>query len=513
MRLCTFGGFVVSCPIVTGPFPRPSWATAVCVAGVLGFVALACGLPAETFFVGDPGVKLIAAARANPDRPLEIPLPRIGVDTVPYVEPFFSVHGDHAHPVTSELFPLLTSPFLTLFGIRGVYLLPALGLFLSLAAVAKLASMLDSRPAPLAVAGVAIVATPWLFYGLEFWEHMPAVGVASLATIWFLGSAAGGRWSWAFIAGGLYGLSILLRPEAIWFFVAVVLASRFLPSPPRVAAVATTALGLSIVLLPLGMYTLFHFGTLIPPHVGSHASLLTREWLATRAVIAQQWFVPREFRPEQFWGLALGVFLVSACWRTRSRRDPRLFLALVGAIDIVLVVLTAPNDGGGQWGPRYLLLAFVPAAVLAADLVVSLARRQVVGAAVAMAAVVVGILVQREGYQDLRGAKRTYGRVLDFVRSEVPEGSVALTDVWWLDQVAAAAAIRRQFLYASSPDAGREIIERLASAGTPHVTVIGSKETALAPLAWLQSACYRQEGRREIPDRKLVAIQLRRECR
>jgi hypothetical protein len=501
---------------VTGPFPRLSWTAAACVAGVVGFVALARGLPAETFFVGDPGVKLIAASQANPDRPLEIPLPKIGADTVPYVEPFFSVHGDHTHAVTSELFPLLTSPFLTLFGIRGAYLLPALGFFLSLAATARLAAMLDSRPAPLAVAGIGIVATPWLFYGLEFWEHMPAVGAASLATLWLLRSVAGNggeRWSLAFMAGGLYGLSILLRPEAVCFFLAVALASRLLLAPPRLSGVATAALGLAIVLLPLGLYSLVHFGTLIPPHVGSHASLLTREWLATRAAIAQQWFVPRALRPDELWGPAVVLLLMSGYWRARSRRDPRLFFALAGVIDIVLVVLTAPNDGGGQWGPRYLLLAFVPAAVLAADLVVSFARKPVAGAVVVAAAVVVGILVQREGYTDLRGAKRTYGRVLDFVRSEVPENGFALTDVWWLDQVAAAAATRRQFLYASSPDVGREIVERLAAAGAPHVTVIGSEETGPAPLAWLQPACYRQESRREIPDRKLTAIQLRRECR
>ena len=506
---------MVSCPVVTDRFPRPSWATVACVAGVLGFLALARGLPAETFFVGDPGVKLIAATRASLDRPLEIALPRIGADTVPYVEPFFSVHGDHAHAVTSELFPLLTSPFLMLFGIRGVYLLPALGFFLSLASTAKLATMLDSRPAPLAVAGTAILATPWLFYGLEFWEHMPAVGVASLATLSFIGSSGGRvheRWSWAFAAGGLYGLSTLLRPEAVCFFAAVMLASRLLPSPPRASLVAAAALGLSIVLLPLGIYSLFHFGTVIPPHVGTHTSLLTAEWLATRVAIAQQWFVPRALRPDQFWGLGLVVLMMSAAWRTQSRRDPRFFLAMAGVIDIVLVVLTAPNDGGGQWGPRYLLFAFIPASVLTADLMVSLARKHGAGAALVTAAVVVGILVQREGYQDLRGAKRTYGRVLDFVRSAVPESSFALTDVWWLDQVAAAAATRRQFLYASSPDVGREIIERLASAGAPYVTVIGSEETGPAPLDWLQPTCYRQEGRREIPDRRLVAVRLRREC-
>src|SRR5262245_32607345 len=84
-------------------------------------LVLARSLPAETFFVGDPGVKLIAArhAIAAPSAPLAIPLPNIGGERVPYVEPFFFVHGDHSHAVTSEIFPIASAPFVALFGIRG----------------------------------------------------------------------------------------------------------------------------------------------------------------------------------------------------------------------------------------------------------------------------------------------------------------------------------------------------------------------------------------------------------
>ena len=40
-------------------------------------------------------------------------------------------------------------------------------------------------------------------------------------------------------------------------------------------------------------------------------------------------------------------------------------LWLVAGLTVLLVVLTAPNEGGGQWGPRYLLFAYVPLALLA----------------------------------------------------------------------------------------------------------------------------------------------------
>src|SRR5512144_1259327 len=84
----------------------------VLVFAVVLFV-LQSGLRADSFFVGDPGIKLIVAkhAIARPDHPLDIPLPVIGRESLPYVEPFFEVHADHAHAVTSDLFPLVTAPF------------------------------------------------------------------------------------------------------------------------------------------------------------------------------------------------------------------------------------------------------------------------------------------------------------------------------------------------------------------------------------------------------------------
>jgi hypothetical protein len=500
----------VTSEIVTRSFVP---AAAAWTALLAGFAALALGLPADTFFVGDPGVKLIAARQALSDRPLEVPLPTIGGETAPYVEPFFAVHGDHAHVVTSELFPLVSAPFLWLFGGRGVYVLPALGFFLSLAATAKLAArIVPEVPAP-AVAAFAAFGTPWLFYGLEFWEHMPSVGAATLATHWFLGAPTDadfrGR---TLLAGALYGVAVLLRPEAIWFFVAVAAASRMLPAPPSAASVASASLGAFLVVLPLVIYSALHFGTLIPPHIGSHSELLTREWLRMRTDIASRWFLPGAPAAGEIWGVALLGCLALGWISPRSRRGGSAFLATVGLIDVALVLLTAPNDGGGQWSPRYLLFAFVPAAILAAAWVARPRRAGLVGATAAVV-FLAGAWAQREGYRELRGAKLTYGRVLEFVRHEVPAGGWAVTDVWWLDQVAAAATDERHILFAASPDAGREAVQRLARAGTPSFTFIGSRQESPGEPAWLDRTCYREETRREIPERTLVATRYRLDCR
>src|SRR2546422_811278 len=135
------------------------------VAAIAALAALAAGLRPDTFFVGDPGVKLIAARNvlARPGRPLEIPLPAIGG------------------------------------------------------------------------------------------AHVPAVGVAALATALLIKSSTAirvqrGR---AFVVGFLYGVAILLRPEAVCFVLGAAVASRLLPSPPRAATLAIAAAGLLAAILPL----------------------------------------------------------------------------------------------------------------------------------------------------------------------------------------------------------------------------------------------------------------------
>src|SRR6476659_2849415 len=145
---------------------------------------LQSGLRADAFFVVDPGIKLIAAknAIARPDHPLDIPLPIIGRESLPYVEPFFEVHDDHAHAVTTDLFPLVSAPFIRWFGLRGAYLLPAVGFLGILVGCGWLAVALDHRRNPVFVVLIAALATPFLFYGLEFWEHAPAVALAANGT-------------------------------------------------------------------------------------------------------------------------------------------------------------------------------------------------------------------------------------------------------------------------------------------------------------------------------------------
>jgi hypothetical protein len=490
-----------------------AWAAAIVL-----FAVLARGLPAETFYVGDPGVKLIAARDGRPERPLEIPLPSIGGEAALYVEPFFSVHGDHTHAVTSELFPLASAPLIRFFGLRGAYLLPAIGFFVTIAACVRLARLLGSSRAVTA-ALTAALGTPFLFYGWEFWEHMPAVALASLATYLFLSAGPVDVCARRFAAGFLFGLSSLLRPEALWFAVAVAAASLSFPGASRLRAAGWLVAGVAVALMPLATYSALHFGTIIPPHVGSHAGLLRENWIATRSEALARWFIPDSLAPGELWGLALVGMLVLgwlALWPGRGAT----FLCLAGVVDVALVMLTTPNDGGGQWGPRYLLFAYVPAALLAAAAIDTIAQSGAAGRAVVVVALGLALLVQRDGYREIRGTKRIYGRILEFVKSETSPGSTVITDLWWLDQVVAALD-DRQILYAPSLEARRDILQRLDLANADGAVIVRSRnespafnpgEFAVDELSGQRDApiCLTPVEQEEIAERTLVATRLRR---
>lgn len=498
----------------------------VLVAFSIALALLASNLRPDAFFVGDPGVKLIAtrAAIHAPSAPLDIPLPRIGRDAVPHVEPFFSVHDDtHAHAVTSEVFPLLSAPLLALFGLRGLYLLPALGFLSTLAACAWLGVVLDERRAMGLVAAATALGTPFLFYGLEFWEHTPALALGVTGAAWMLSDARSrpGRRSGTastFLAGLLMGGAVVLRPEAAGFVAAVMLASRTLVHRPTWRALGITLAGVAVALLPLEAYTLWHFGTVIPGHVGTNAGLIGDSWWADRLRIAVEWLSPSLWtrsgpaHPSGFWSVApVSVVAVAGSLRASERRE-RLFLWLVALLTTLFALAAAPNDGGGQWGPRYLLFAYVPLVLLAVDTLMELPRRRLVAGATIALVVVAGIWVQRAAYRSLRGTKATYGRIVDFVAANVEPGGNVITDLWWLDQLAAPALDGRNVLYAADSATIRDIVRRMSELTTPSVVVVRSREESADVSSWSDDTCYFEEAREELPLRGLVAIHLRHRC-
>jgi hypothetical protein len=121
---------------------------------------------------------------------------------------------------------------------------------------------------------------------------------------------------------------------------------------------------------------------------------------------------------------------------------------------------------------------------------------------------VAGVWSQRAAYRTLRGTKAEYGRLLDALSGAVPAGGTIVTDVWWLDQVAAALAPRARFLYA---DDDREAVELTATLQAAYVSPVVRVTSRTTPhvKTW-GDGCPRQAAE-PLPSADLVMLWL--DCR
>ena len=525
---------------------RPA-ATAAALAAVstVALVWLAAGLPAGAFFSGDSGVKLIAALEAieHPARPFEIDLPRVGTRATAFVDPMVVAHGGHAHALQSPLFPPLSAPIIATFGLRGAYVLPALGFI----ALGLLLEVIRRHVIPdasrLLLAGLALAANPLLFYALEYWEHAPAVALLAGGTAAVAAARSGGS-RLAVAGGALVGAGVLLRPEGLWYAAGLLLTL----ARPHWLAFGS---GAAFPLLAFGGANLLHFGN----PLGAHASAVlapigvgfgparwnrVQEWLWPASVlegaglllVAAAWTpVPfaRELRTRQLTAL-IGATVVAILAAQGALPDraflqgfPVALLAFVPAASVPAsarylyslafaaiagVVLTATNDGGAQWGTRYLLIAAPPLLLLAARAATDATgegRWRALRVAAVAVVCLAGAMTSRAGYLELRGTKRNYDRLVSATASFTPPGGIVLTNAWWLDQVAAALHGTRVFLFV--PDAAAaaralaalraERIDRVTLAWTPA----GTSPFPLEPA--LDGTCFRAIATRDVALRGL----------
>ncbi|HZI78304.1 MAG TPA: hypothetical protein VFD69_02265 [Vicinamibacterales bacterium] len=516
-------------------------------AGVAALTALAlgwlaAGLPAGAFFSGDSGVKLIATleAIAHPARPFETDLPRIGERATTFVNPMVVPHGEHAHVLQSPLFPPLTAPLVAAFGLRGAYVWPALA-FIALVPLLATARrhLLPDTSGPV-LAWIAVAASPLLLYALEFWEHAPAVallaaGTAAAAPV----LAGGGSRARVALGGALVGAGVLLRPEGAWYAAGLALAlgpRHWLPFAGGAAA----------LLVPAALVNYLHFGNPLGAHASAVLAPIGADFLAARWQRVQDWLWPasdaeaaglalvgaawlaapltanvrarqllalagtaviavlaarRALPTPSFWQgfpLALLALVPGVTWTREARR-----VALAALVAVAGVVLTATNDGGAQWGTRYLLVAAPPLLLLAA--------RGATGAAgdgawrtprlVALAVILLaGAATSRSAYLELRGAKRDYEGLVVAVAAVAPAGSVIVTNLWWLDQIAAALHGTRVFLYVPDGHAAARALATLRAERIDAVTLAWSADGAESPFALdaaLDGTCFRTTAIRD----------------
>ena len=504
----------------------------------VAIITLVANLPADGFYSGDSGVKLIAALNAiqHPATPFDIDLPRIAGQPVHYVERFFEVHGDHTHALQSPVFPLLTAPFVAIAGLRGAYVLPAICFI----ALTPLLLVIRREYAPdvpgSIVAIVGIAANPVFFYALELWEHVPAVTLLAAATAF-----ARSRPVLAGLAGGA---AILLRPEAAWYAAGLIVIAR--------SSIAF-AIGAAGALAPFAIYNLLHSGNPLGPHAAANLAPLADAWVRTRFERTALWLIPStavaltgftiigsahlaraaglNVRKSQVLALAGAVIVAYAAiandlnreslWRAwplatallvpgATARNP---LWLPALLSIAAVLLLSTHDGGAQWGPRFLLIASPALIVLACDAIRRAADRA--GDWFTARAVLAGLLVfgavyaSRDAYRELRATKQFYARVTHATAETVPAAGYVVSRVWWFDQITASLYGRHTVLSVDDDTEERAVLQQLQGAGVSAVILLMSEEEG-ERLSEPQTggSCFRPAGERAIEDRLLRFVQL-----
>jgi hypothetical protein len=101
---------------------------------------------------------------------------------------------------------------------------------------------------------------------------------------------------------------------------------------------------------------------------------------------------------------------------------------------------------------------------------------------------------------------------VDFVSNEVAPGGYIVSDLWWLDQIAASSTSERRLLYVPGAADAHGVMQRLSRAVVPIVIVIRSESESPDVTAWRQDTCYVEIKRDTLDVRGLVAITLHHRC-
>jgi hypothetical protein len=503
-------------------------------------------LPPDGFFAGDSGTKYLQARAVVVHGPLSpwVDGPALDLDTsLRWQEPFLMPVKGHLVGVFSWLLSILAAPFLAIFGLRGLYVIPALSVAMIFLAASSIGRSLGQRWGGVASGWCAVLATPLLVYGAELWEHAPAVAFSTAGAALMFRTGSAPRRD-AALAGACFVLAAALRPEALVVGAAILLARAWVDGPRLVAGgILPLAIGAALAGAVIAAMNVAIYGAIVPQQVTSNLQAGFSYWDVRRDALVSLVLPSRQ---RELFGLALvilaaGRFVRSprprlACahaavlimlavgagvplWRTYIEHQPWLSsfgaaalahtwpaLALLGyavvwpsearldrtllvatALVFVMVFFTMPHTGGAQWSARF----FLPAAPLAAALGAQLLRQRDTRAVAALA-IGLSIGVQIYGMTFLHYYKRINAQITHMTAALAQPGDVVVSDLFWYPEVTATLYPSRRMLFAPSPADVDRIAARAADAGLSTLWVAtATPVTGYAPPPTLASGAGR----------------------
>jgi hypothetical protein len=172
-----------------------------------------------------------------------------------------------------------------------------------------------------------------------------------------------------------------------------------------------------------------------------------------------------------------------------ERSSTRSFIGRTASGFAASVLLLAPNDGGNQWGPRYLLPALpllvcllltdrTPAGPIGGPAEPRV--RRWAGVLLLVASVAVQVVGARNHLRMHREKTEAWSRLADL------PGRYVVTHLWFVPQEAAPLSLRgdKVFLLAGSEDALRYAVERMERAGVTAFAFVGAPRSEPPPRRW-----------------------------
>jgi hypothetical protein len=208
---------------------------AIVLAGVLFTLYLLWQIPNGVYFSGDAGLKALLARQLSagifrfdlvpPSDAWVRELWKQGL--YPYDKPFVYEVASKYFITFPFTFPLITAPFLALFGDRGLYLVPLISTWAIWLTFSWVCLRLKFNVFYTAIALIVLIfASPLTIYAAMYWEHTLAVALAFAGTAILLVSrdSSGLSIKDAIISGVSVGLSVWFRPEFLcWVGILAVL--------------------------------------------------------------------------------------------------------------------------------------------------------------------------------------------------------------------------------------------------------------------------------------------------
>ncbi|MBN1426238.1 hypothetical protein JXA88_16935 [Candidatus Fermentibacteria bacterium] len=236
---------------------------AVLPAVMLVYAATLVVMPSGGFWINDNGCKFLQMTGLvqNGYRDVSIPWPGRDIDPAylfnPLPSPFGELFRGRLYGFYSHPFTLVSSIPYRLLGFRGIYVIPLVSAFFLLLAVRSLADRLPGRPRSLAV-GIVGLCTPVWFYGVDFWEHLPACCLVAWSVVAILRFHARPTSRSVALCAFFLGTAIYFRDD-LYLFGLPLLAAVALMRPfrwPHVALFGATA---ALTLAPLWAFNLIQF--------------------------------------------------------------------------------------------------------------------------------------------------------------------------------------------------------------------------------------------------------------